>query len=462
MDTKHNLSPTGGDVGTYVLSLGCDKNKVDGEVMRGQLMAEGFISVDTPGVAVVIIINTCGFIREAVQESIDLILEMAAYKKGLCKALVVVGCMTERYRGEMSKEMPEIDAVLGVADRDKIIDVLKGILKNNSSYTIVTPPEKNNLHYRLLARKNVPFPHIAYVKIAEGCDNHCSYCTIPTIRGGYKSRPLAEIIEECRALVDDGVKELVLVAQDTALYGIDLYGEPRLAELLKELDVCIKESGQVVWVRLLYAYPEHITPELIQTIAVLPCVCKYIDMPIQHSEDTTLTRMGRKGSRKRLGDLIQRLREHIPGITLRTTLMVGFPGETNEEFRGLYTFTKETLFDRLGVFPFSREEGTPAATMPKQVKDEIKQQRRNRIMALQQKIHIKKQREKIGGLLSVMVDEKTEGRYVGRTQADAFEVDAVVYFTSPAELLPGQVVTVLATHISDYDLQGVHTHESAE
>ncbi|MCL2500337.1 MAG: 30S ribosomal protein S12 methylthiotransferase RimO [Defluviitaleaceae bacterium] len=449
----------------YLFSLGCDKNKVDGEVMLGQLLAnEYFISVSGPAEADAIIVNTCGFIREATEESIDCVLDMAAYKKsGNCRALIVVGCMTERYREDFTVEIPEVDAVLGVADRDKIVKVLGRLFKRK------LPKNKSQyLQHRLLARKDISFPHIAYVKIAEGCDNRCAYCTIPSIRGGYKSRQITEIIKECEALVNDGAREIVLVAQDTARYGMDRYGEPRLAELLRKLNARLHAScGQAVWVRLLYAYPQHITPDLIRAIAELEIVCKYLDIPIQHSEDTTLARMGRGGSREALRDLIRRLREQIPDITLRTTVMVGFPGETNEEFRGLYSFVKEARFERLGVFPYSREEGTPAATMPLQVKDEIKHIRRDRIMALQQRIHMIKQRHKTGKPLDVMVDECTlrkDGEYqcIGRSQSDAPEVDAVIHFSSERQLLPGQVVTVLATSANDYDLQGVHTHEPAE
>jgi ribosomal protein S12 methylthiotransferase len=454
----------------YLLSLGCDKNKVDGEVMLGRLLADGFSHVDDPVDAGVIIVNTCGFIREAVQESIDLVLEMAAYKKtGCCKKLVVVGCMTERYREEMGGELPEVDIVLGVADRDTIVDAVRGGQARTDAEEMTRATEAADPRYRLLARKNTAYPHIAYVKIAEGCDNRCAYCTIPAIRGGYRSRPIAEIIDECKALVEDGVRELVLVAQDTAFYGFDLYGELKPAALLRELDEGLRGiCPQIVWVRLLYAYPEHITAELIAAIAELPSVCKYLDMPVQHSEDTTLARMGRKGSRAALQDLISRLRAQVPGITLRTTLMVGFPGETNDEFRGLYEFVKETRFDRLGVFLYSREDGTPAASMPFQVKEEVKQMRRDRIMALQQKIHRKKQHAKLGVPLEVMTDEAATTadngfNYIGRTQSDAHEVDAVIYFSSPLELKPGQVVRVVPTASDEYDLQGVlYTHEPSE
>jgi len=429
--------------------------------MLGRLLADDFFHVDDPAEAEVIIVNTCGFIQEAVQESIDLILEMAEYKvQGKCRALVVVGCMTERYRADMQGELPEVDAVLGVADRDAITEVVRGLLSPGTSLVTHNHPEgiisADDLHYRLLARKNTDRPHIAYVKIAEGCDNHCTYCTIPAIRGGYKSRPMEEILEECEALINDGVRELVLVAQDTALYGKDLYGEVRLGLLLRGIDAACTQ-GQ--WVRLMYAYPEHITTEVIQALAELPSVCKYLDMPVQHSEDTVLSPMGRQGTRAGLVDLITRLRQAVPDIALRTTLMVGFPGETEAEFEGLYNFVETMQFDRLGVFPYSQEAGTKAAEMPNQVPEDEKHNRRERLMILQQEIHAKKQREKIGRTITVIIDEVTaEGdgfSHTARTQADAPEVDAVVYVESKKALTPGQVVEVRPVAADEYDLEAV-------
>ena len=429
--------------------------------MLGRLLADDFFHVDDPAEAEVIIVNTCGFIQEAVQESIDLILEMAEYKvQGKCRALVVVGCMTERYRADMQGELPEVDAVLGVADRDAITEVVRGLLSPGTGLLMHNRPEGiipvDDLHYRLLARKNTDRPHIAYVKIAEGCDNHCAYCTIPAIRGGYKSRPMEEILEECEALINDGVRELVLVAQDTALYGKDLYGEVRLGLLLRGIDAACTQ-GQ--WVRLMYAYPEHITTEVIQALAELPSVCKYLDMPVQHSEDTVLSPMGRQGTRAGLVDLITRLRQAVPDIALRTTLMVGFPGETEAEFEGLYNFVETMQFDRLGVFPYSQEAGTKAAEMPNQVPEDEKHNRRERLMILQQEIHAKKQREKIGRTITVIIDEVTaEGdgfSHTARTQADAPEVDAVVYVESKKALTPGQVVEVRPVAADEYDLEAV-------
>jgi len=434
----------------YLLSLGCDKNRVDGEVMVGTLRVAGYDVVNNPEDAAAIIINTCGFIRDAVQESIDTIFELAEYKKtGRCRALLVVGCMAERYKAEIKETLPEADAIAGVGEYDKIAEILAKYIK---------PAEKNPPEFagpsRLAARRDAEASHAAYVKIAEGCDNKCTYCTIPMIRGGYRSRPEEEILEECRLLAEAGAKELILVAQDTALYGTDIYGAKKLPELLLKV---AKTSG-AKWIRLMYAYPEHITPALIDVMAENPEICKYLDMPIQHCENGVLSRMGRGGSKRDLEQLIRVLRDRVPGIALRTTLMVGFPGETAEDFENLFEFVKEIKFDRMGVFPYSQEEGTPAATMPYQVDEELKQERLSRLMALQQDIHFEKQRKRVGQVLPVIPDETPEtsgGEYIGRTQADAYGVDALVYFSSREEIFPGQIVDVKITAADGYDLRGV-------
>jgi len=439
----------------YLLTLGCDKNRVDSEIMLGRLVnTQKFTPVDDPAKADVIIVNTCGFIREATQESIDTILEMSAFKSDPatpCRALVITGCMSERYRDDAKNAIPEADAILGVKDTDGIVQVVSELL-GVATGSVALVEEGSAGTIRALSRSHVYARHIAHVKISDGCDNACAYCTIPSIRGGYASRPMADIVAECRLLVDSGARELVLVAQDTALYGVDLYGQPRLHELIN----AIAALPDKPWIRLMYAYPEHITQEIIQAIANHPNICKYIDMPIQHSETSVLARMGRQSTRESLLALIYNLREKIPDIALRTTLMVGFPGETVEDFRGLYNFAKEVQFDRLGVFPYSREEGTPAAIMPRQVKEEVKHTRRDRLMRLQQKIHQSKQLAKIGAIIDVIVDENLEsGGYIGRTQHDAYEVDAVVRFTSEIRLNPGDIVAVAITGADEYDLQGV-------
>ena len=477
LNTNNNIggnacTDVGVSFSVYLLTLGCDKNRVDGEVMLGRLVStQIFTPITDPAAADIIIVNTCGFIREATQESIDTILEMSTYRSdptAPCRALVVVGCMSERYREETKAEIPEADAVLGVKDADNIVDVVSGLLGINAPDT--TSDIGAN---RVASSPYVHNRHVAHIKISDGCDNACAYCTIPSIRGPYVSRPFEDIVNECKLLISAGAKELVLVAQDTALYGIDLYGTPRLHELIRAIagldgdttdspGVLVETAALKPWIRLMYAYSEHITPEIIQAIADLPNVCKYIDMPIQHSETSVLKRMGRHGTTNDLRELIRNLRDKIPGIALRTTLMVGFPGETVENFRALYNFVKEVQFDRLGVFPYSREEGTKAATMPQQVKDSVKHSRRDRLMRLQQKIHHDKQQAKIGHTVDVMVDEASQDSditYTGRTQHDAYEVDAIVRFTSAIDrqLNAGDIVKVIITDADEYDLMGVQT-----
>ncbi|MCL2571294.1 MAG: 30S ribosomal protein S12 methylthiotransferase RimO [Defluviitaleaceae bacterium] len=439
------------NITVYLLTLGCDKNRVDGEIMLGRLVGTtAFLPIDDPAQAEVIIVNTCGFIREATQESIDTILEMASYKLDPttpCKALIVTGCMAERYKEETKTEMPEIDAVLGVKDTDIIVETISQILSLD-----LKPTTKDLNQIRAAATSYTHNPHIAHIKISDGCDNACTYCTIPSIRGAYKSRPMEDILAECRLLLDASAKELVLVAQDTALYGTDIYGEPHLHKLM----ALIAALPQKPWIRLMYAYPEHITREIIQTIAITPNICKYIDMPIQHSETDILISMGRQSTKEGLIEIINTLRKEIPGIAIRTTIMVGFPGETVEDYRNLYNFVKEVKFDRLGVFPYSREEGTPAALMSKQVKPHVKQARLEKLMTLQQKIHQEKQQTQIGHTLDVIIDESPQpGIYVGRSQHDAYEVDAVISFTSNQQFKPGDLVKVNITDAIEYDLQGV-------
>jgi len=428
----------------YLLSLGCDKNRVDGEVMVGTLRVAGYEVVNKPEEAVAIIINTCGFIKDAVKESLDMIFELAEYKKDKCRALVIVGCMAERYKDEIKKTIPEADAFIGVGEYEKIAEKLQELIG-----AVPFTASKDNL-VRLAARSDAEAPHIAYVKIAEGCDNHCTYCTIPKIRGAYKSRPKEEIFLECKQLVGAGAVELVLVAQDTALYGKDIYGAQVLPQLLRE----IAETSGAKRIRLMYAYPEHITPSLIDAMADIPQICKYIDMPIQHSEDKILSKMGRTGGKRELEQLIRVLRDRIPDIAIRTTLIVGFPGESSEDFDNLYDFVKEMEFDRMGAFPYSREEGTPAAEMPNQVRSDTKQKRLNKIMELQQEIHFEKQRAYVGKVLPVIVDSYEDGIYTGRTEFDAYEVDAVVNFTSDTPLLHGQIKNIKITDAVEYDLKG--------
>ena len=437
----------------YLVSLGCDKNRVDGETMIGTLRTAGYTVVNDPAQAKAIVVNTCGFIRDAVQESIDLILELSEHKTdGTCQALIIVGCMVARYKDEIKVSIPEADAIVGVGEYENIAAVVREYIGEP------TGTKLDGELVRLAARADDITPHIAYIKIAEGCNNHCTYCTIPAIRGPYTSRPIEHILEESQQLVAAGARELVLVAQDTAQYGIDIYGEKRLPELLQKL----AETSGATWLRLMYAYPEHITPELIATMAKLPQVCKYIDMPIQHSEDSVIQRMGRAGSRAKLVKIISDLRTAMPDIAIRTTLITGFPGETAEDFKNMYSFVQEVKFDRLGVFPYSREDGTPAATMPKQVRQDVKESRLNRLMALQQEIHFKKQEDMVGRTVAVMVDSQEGDMYTGRTQWDAHDVDATVTFTSKKAATPlpaGVVYSVTISASNLYDLKGFAAHE---
>ena len=434
----------------HLVSLGCDKNLVDSEFMLGLIQNEGYILTSLPEEAQVIIINTCGFIMDATQESIDTILEMSSYKEeGSCKALIVTGCMAQRYRDEIFDQLPEVDAVVGVGDYDAIGQVIRDAAAGEKVKLV----SEKGASAGFSGKRVLTSPsHFAYLKIAEGCDNHCTYCTIPSIRGAYRSRILESLLEESVSLVRQGVQELILVAQDTSLYGKDLYGEPRLHELLSRLS----QISDLVWIRVLYCYPEHIYPDLIQEIARNPKVCKYLDIPVQHSEDKILKLMGRKSSREKLSGIIKNLRESVPGIALRTTLIVGFPGETKDDFKGLKDFVTNVGFDKLGAFAYSREEGTPAAKLPGQVDDKEKQRRYDEIMLLQQKISNEKNSKKHGEVIEVMVDGYLPDNevYCGRSQGDCYEIDGMVYFPCDYQLNSGDLVKVKITGHSDYDLYG--------
>jgi len=418
--------------------------------MLGLIQNEGYILTSLPEEAQVIIINTCGFIMDATQESIDTILEMSSYKEeGSCKALIVTGCMAQRYRDEIFDQLPEVDAVVGVGDYDAIGQVIRDAAAGEKVKLV----SEKGASAGFSGKRVLTSPsHFAYLKIAEGCDNHCTYCTIPSIRGAYRSRTLESLLEESVSLVRQGVQELILVAQDTSLYGKDLYGEPRLHELLNKLS----QISDLVWIRVLYCYPEHIYPDLIQEIARNPKVCKYLDIPVQHSEDKILKLMGRKSSREKLSGIIKNLRESVPGIALRTTLIVGFPGETKDDFKGLKDFVTNVGFDKLGAFAYSREEGTPAAKLPGQVDDKEKQRRYDEIMLLQQKISNEKNSKKHGEAIEVMVDGYLPDNevYCGRSQGDCYEIDGMVYFPCDYQLNSGDLVKVKITGHSDYDLYG--------
>ena len=414
------------------------------------LASRGYQIVDEEEKADVIIVNTCCFIHDAMEESIETILQMAEYKKsGSLKALIVTGCMAERYREEITKEIPEVDAVLGTASYGHILDAVDEALKGHS-YLMMEPLDTLPIieTHRLVTTGG----HYAYLKIAEGCDKHCTYCIIPKLRGNFRSVPMDHLIKEAEQLAADGVKELILVAQETTLYGKDLYGEKKLPELLHKL---CQISG-IRWIRILYCYPEEITEELIQTMKEEPKICHYLDLPIQHASDGILKRMGRRTSKEELVHIISRLREEIPDITLRTTLITGFPGETQEQHEELMDFVDEMEFDRLGVFTYSPEEGTPAASMPDQIEESIKEDRRAELMELQQEIAFEQAENMIGKEVLVMIEGKVadENAYVGRTYKDAPNVDGLIFVNTDAELMSGDFAKVKVTGACEYDLIG--------
>ena len=446
----------------HFISLGCDKNLVDSEVMLGIIHGEGYTLTADESAADVIVVNTCGFIADANAEGIETILRMAAYKtEGRCKALVVTGCMAQRYKETLTDEMPEIDAVVGVSDFEAIGDVIRKAASGERVRLISDNNRPLSEQYGEKRLLSAPAAY-AYLKIAEGCDNCCTYCTIPAIRGKYRSRSMESIVAEAKNLAAQGVKELIVVAQDTALYGMDLYGENRLHALLAALSAI---EG-IVWIRLLYAYPEHLTDETIAEMASNPKICRYLDMPIQHTDDGVLTRMGRKSNFKQLLGLIEKLRGLMPDISLRTTLIVGFPGETDEAFQNLLDAIKQIKFDKLGVFEYSKEDGTAAATMKNQVPLRVKKRRKAAVMALQQSISDHIGQSQIGRTFAVVVEGKLpeEGVYCGRSMRDCPDVDGLVFFEyhGQGDLMTGDFVDVTITHCSNYDLVGEMRHEFAE
>lgn len=440
------------------ISLGCDKNLVDSEVMLGLLASRGYEMIDDEQEADIIVVNTCCFIHDAKQESVDNILEMAEYKKtGKLKALIVTGCLAERYRQEIIDEIPEVDAVLGTTAYDKILDAVDEALEGKH---FLEMEDLQALPVVDTKRQITTGGHFAYMKIAEGCDKHCTYCIIPKIRGTYRSVPMEQLIKEAEELAAQGVKELILVAQETTLYGKDLYGEKSLHKLLKEL---CKVSG-IQWIRILYCYPEEITDELIQVIKEEPKICHYLDLPIQHANDEILKRMGRRTSKQELIDIVTKLRKEIPDICLRTTLITGFPGETKEQHQELVEFVDEMEFDRLGVFTYSPEEDTPAATMPDQIDEEVKLERQAELMELQQEIAFDTAENMIGREMLVMIEGKIadEPAYVGRTYRDAPKVDGLIFVETGELLMSGDFAKVTVTGAEEYDLIGGLTNELTE
>lgn len=432
------------------ISLGCDKNLVDTEVMLGLLASRGYEMTDDEQEADIIVINTCCFIHDAKEESIQNILEMAELKKeGKVKALIVTGCMAERYKDEILEEIPEVDEVLGTTAYDKILDAVDAALEGNQEVIL---SDIDALPLPETKRLVTTGGHFAYLKIAEGCDKHCTYCIIPKVRGNYRSVPMERLVNEARELAEQGVKELILVAQETTLYGKDLYGEKSLHKLVRAL--C--NINGIRWIRILYCYPEEITDELIQVMKEEPKVCHYLDLPIQHANDTILKRMGRRTTKQELVDIVEKLRSEIPDICLRTTLITGFPGETAEQHEELMQFVDEMEFDRLGVFTYSPEEDTPAAGMPEQIDEEVKEDRQAEIMELQQEIAFDKAEDMIGREVLVMIEGKVadENAYVGRTYRDAPNVDGLIFINTDEELLSGDFARVKVTGALDYDLIG--------
>ena len=432
------------------ISLGCDKNLVDTEVMLGMLASRGYEMTNDEQEADIIVINTCCFIHDAKEESIQNILEMAEYKKnGSAKALIVTGCMAERYRQEILDEIPEVDEVLGTTAYDRILDAVDAALAGQHE---VMTADLDALPLPETKRLVTTGGHFAYLKIAEGCDKHCTYCIIPKIRGNFRSVPMERLLKEAQDLAEQGVKELILVAQETTLYGKDLYGEKSLPKLLREL---CKISG-IRWIRILYCYPEEITDELIQVMKEEPKICHYLDLPIQHANDTILKRMGRRTSKQELIDIVQKLRKEIPDICLRTTLITGFPGETQEQHEEVMEFIDTLEFDRLGAFTYSPEEDTPAATFEDQIDEEVKEDRQADIMELQQEIAFDKAEDMIGREVLVMIEGKVadENAYVGRTYRDAPNVDGLIFINTDVELISGDFAKVKVTGAFDYDLIG--------
>ena len=445
----------------YFASLGCDINLVDSEKMMSLLDENNIVFTDDEYEADIIIVNTCGFILDAKKESIETILELSAMKQeGRCRALIVTGCLSERYSDEIRKEIPEVDAIVGTNAYGSIWEAVSGVLSGSKPEIFM---DKGYIPRGIIKRvRSGPFAH-RYLKIAEGCDKHCSYCAIPMMRGPYVSVPMEELVSEASMLAKDGTKELILVAQETTLYGIDLYGEKRLPMLLKKL--C--EVDGIEWIRLMYCYPEEITSDLIETMVSEPKICHYLDIPIQHFDDDILKRMGRRTSRQELVDKIKMIRSLMPDAALRTTLISGFPGETIKAHQTNLKYIKETGFDRLGVFPYSEEEGTPAALFEDRIDPDTRKQRADELMATSEKIVFEKNKQMTGKTLNIMVEGylREDDCYVGRSYRDAPDIDGLVFFESDDEYMTGNMVRVKITKAKGYDLYGTtrkgETFESA-
>ncbi|MBR2704182.1 MAG: 30S ribosomal protein S12 methylthiotransferase RimO [Clostridia bacterium] len=424
------------------VSLGCSKNLLDTEMTIGLFKNNNFNIVNDPSKADIIVVNTCGFIQSAKEEAINTLLEMAEYKKGKCKYLIAMGCLVERYKEELIKLMPEVDLFIKFSEYDDIWKQIEAVIGKDK--------DKTKEHLDFLDRVVTTGENYAYLRIAEGCNNRCTFCAIPSIRGNYISRTMEDVLADAKKLAKSGIKELIVIAQDTTKYGIDIYGKPRLAELLDEL---CKIKG-IKWVRFLYAYPESITDELIDVVKKNDKICNYFDIPIQHISDKVLKRMNRKSDGKSIRKTIAKIRQEIPDVVIRTTVMVGFPGETNEDFEELYEFIKEAKFDKLGAFSYSKEEGTPAARIKEQVHPMTKKSRYNKIMALQAEVSEENEKKYIGKVLDVLLEERSfDGKYyIARSYMDVPDIDGVIYVKCDDENLEGEFVKVRITGSNDYDL----------
>lgn len=432
-----------------IVSLGCPKNLVDSEIMLGMLTNENYEITNNKDEADVLIVNTCGFIESAQQESINTILEMAEEKKRNCEVLIVTGCMAERYKEKILEQIPEVDAVLGTGNYKEIAEVINLAYQGEKTVSYGKLDDTDYLDEKRIISSS---KHSVYLKVAEGCDNRCTYCIIPYLRGKFRSRKIESLVREADLLAQNGTKEIILVAQDTTRYGIDLYGKKMLVELIRN----ISKIDGIEWIRLLYCYPEEIDDDLIEEIAQNPKVCKYLDIPIQHVSDRILKMMGRRGNKSDIVSTLNKLRERVKDIVIRTSLIVGFPDETDDDFDQLFSFVKEFRFDRLGVFTYSKEEGTPAAKMKSQIKKHIKVKRQKAILEIQNQISKEVNSSKAGNIYKTIVDGIADDGifYYGRTYAEAPEIDGIIYFTSPEPLSVGCFVDVKILNTEDYDLIG--------
>lgn len=433
-----------------VVTLGCPKNQVDSEIMSG-LLAQDYIFIENPEEADIIVVNTCTFIQSAKEESIETIFEMSRLKKsGSCQTLIATGCLAQQYGKDLMQDIPELDGVLGTGNIDEITKLVQA--SQGTRTTLIKGGTPKFLHDELMPRKRSTPNYLAYVKVAEGCDNYCTYCVIPYVRGHFRSRPEESVIREVQEMAAQGVKEIMVMAQDTTRYGHDLYGELRLPQLIQQL---ARIEG-IEWIRLMYCYPERFTDELIETMRQEPKVCRYIDLPLQHADNKILKEMNRRGTIEEAETLIEKLRDAMPDITVRTTMITGFPGESEQEFQTMVDFIERVQFDRLGVFTYSQEENTPAGQREDQISPDVSEQRREQIMQIQQKISLERQQRWVGRVVTVMLEQKQpDGQWMGRTEGDAPEIDGQVYITgTQTSLQVGDMIKVCILEADNYDLIG--------